>query len=151
MRRWAALVVSEGCDEPFEMSGVGRVENLSASGFELVHRAPAPDVSAETVVLDGGSLVLMLMLIQPVESDGPAFPNPSPSPRLSQLIVEVGDIAAASEVVAQAGLSVQIADEANSFVTPAAMEGVVGFPMALVFRFSQHAQGPGSSEDTASE
>jgi len=35
------------------MSGVGRVENLSARGFELVHRAPAPDVSAETVVLVG--------------------------------------------------------------------------------------------------
>ena len=116
-------------------------------GFQLVHRAPAPDVSAESAVLDGGSVVLTL--IQPVESDGPAFPDPSP--RLSQLIVEVGDIGATSEVVAQAGLSVQVADEANSFVTPAAMEGVVGFPMALVFRASQPVQGLDSSEDAATE
>jgi hypothetical protein len=96
-------------------------------------------------VLDGGALVLTL--IQPVESDGPAFPDPSP--RLSQLIVEVDDIDAASAVVAQAGLSVQVADEANSFVTPAAMEGVVGFPMALVFRAAQPAEVPGSSADAA--
>jgi catechol 2,3-dioxygenase-like lactoylglutathione lyase family enzyme len=116
-------------------------------GFQLVHRAPARDVSAESAVLDGGSVVLTL--IQPVGSDGPAFPDPSP--RLSQLIVEVDDIDAASADVAQAGLSVQVADEANSFVTPAAMEGVVGFPMALVFRASQHVQGPGSSEDAATE
>lgn len=92
---------------------------------------------------------MVLTLIQPIESDGPAFPDPNP--RLSQLIIEVGDIGEASAVVAQAGLSVQVADEANSFVTPAAMEGVVGFPMALVFRATQPVQGPSGAEDATTE
>lgn len=114
-------------------------------GFRLAHRAPAPDVSAETAVLDSGSIVLTL--IQPVESDGPAFPDPSA--RLSQLIIEVGDVSAASDVVARAGLSMQVADESNSFIPPAAMEGVVGFPMALVFRAAQTLEESDAEDVTA--
>ncbi len=99
-------------------------------GFSLAHRGPAPNVSAETAVLDGGTIALTL--IQPVESDGPAFPDPLP--RLSQLIIAVENVPAASAVVARAGLPMQVVDESNAFVPPGAMEGVVGFPMALVLR-----------------
>jgi len=116
-------------------------------GFGLVHRAPAANISAESAVLDCGSVVLTL--IQPVESDGPAFPDPTS--RLSQLIVEVDDADAASATVAQAGLSVQVVDESNSFVTPAAMEGVVGFPMALVLRSAKAIEGLDNSEDAETE
>lgn len=116
-------------------------------GFRLEYRAPTPDVSAETAVLDGGSMVLTL--IQPVESDGPAFPDPSP--RLSQLVVQVNDVRSASAVVAQAGVSLQIVDESNSFITPAAMEGVVGFPMALILRSAHRVEEPNSDAGSSPE
>ena len=104
-------------------------------------------MSAETAVLDAGPVTLTL--IQPVESDGPAFPDPNP--RLSQLVVSVDDVVAASSVIAQAGLSIQVADDSNSFVTPAAMDGVVGFPMALVLRSTQLVEEATSSEDSMKE
>ena len=54
-------------------------------GFELAHRGPSPDVSAEVAVLDAGSIAITL--IQPVDGAGPMIPDVTA--RLSQLVIGV--------------------------------------------------------------
>jgi hypothetical protein len=109
-------------------------------GFELAHRGPSPDVSAEVAVLDAGSIAITL--IQPVDGSGPMIPDVTA--RLSQLIVGVegGALEAVVASLAEAGLPIEAVDDRMSFVPPAAMEGVVGFPMALVMRSADAGETP---------
>jgi len=111
-------------------------------GFRVAHRGHSPDVPAEVVVLDGGPIALTL--IQPIESDGAAFPDPTP--RLSQLVVDTPDMDSVVTAVTEAGLSVESVGANGAFVPPAAMHGVVGFQMALVFRSETPVGSESSSE-----
>ena len=103
-------------------------------GFPVVWRGPAHDATGEMAVLDAGPVAITLF--EPsTATDDLASIVPDRTPRLTQIVVGASDdvVTAAIDRTTEAGVSVQRIDDERSFVPPAVLEGVLGFPTTLMF------------------
>ena len=103
---------------------------VDALGCEVVMRGPSPHLAAEVAVIDGGPITITL--IAPADADRPSIPDTTP--RLSQLVFG-GSSEETWDAVGRlrsAGIGVSTESSDRPFVTPAVMEGVLGFRTALV-------------------
>ena len=101
-------------------------------GFELISRAPSDLVAGELAILDAGPIVISLL--HPAAS-GPGSVLAERTPRLSQIVLASASTDDAHELRAaamDAGLAVAMLDDDNFHVTPEAVEGALGQPVAIV-------------------
>jgi catechol 2,3-dioxygenase-like lactoylglutathione lyase family enzyme len=101
-------------------------------GFELLSRGPAEHVSGEVATIDSGAIVLTL-LAPSNSGDGSVLAERTP--RLGQLIVGAGGVeatVAALERSVRAGLSAVPSGDHRFHLTPEAVDGALGLPVAVV-------------------
>jgi hypothetical protein len=101
-------------------------------GFELISRAPSDLVAGELAILDAGPIVISLL--HPAAS-GPGSLLAERTPRLSQIVVASAAMDEARELretAMDAGLAVAMLGEDSFHLTPEAVEGALGQPVAIV-------------------
>ena len=101
-------------------------------GFELLQRGPSEHVAGEFATVDAGRVVLTLLA---PASSGEGAVLAERTPRLSQLVVGAGGVeatAAALDRSVRAGLSAVPSSDHRFHVTPEAIDGALGLPVAVV-------------------
>jgi catechol 2,3-dioxygenase-like lactoylglutathione lyase family enzyme len=101
-------------------------------GFELLQRGPSEHVAGEFATVDAGTVILTLLA---PASSGEGAVLSERTPRLGQLVVGADGVeatAAALDRTVRAGLSAVPSSELRFHVTPEAIDGALGLPVAVV-------------------
>lgn len=101
-------------------------------GFELLQRGPSDHVAGEFATVDSGTVVLTLLA---PASSGEGALLAERTPRLAQLVVGANGVeatTAALDRTVRAGLSAVPSSDARFHITPEAIDGALGLPVAVV-------------------
>lgn len=101
-------------------------------GFDLLARGPSAHVVGEMATIDTGTVVLTLLA---PASSGDGSVLSERTPRLGQLVIATDDALAASAALDRsvtAGLSAVPAGDGRFHITPEAVAGAIGQPVAVV-------------------